>query len=156
MRIVSVLFTMLLMFSAQSWSQSAKSENSYTQLEEDKVVSSGHHNVIMQIASSDTLAHKALMHQLKNLKEYWAEAVSLELLVQGPGLDLVLAAKSTQSEAIAKLKDSGIRFVACEFSMKQRNVKADELLPGMEMVPFGLVEIITRQEEGWTYLKAGF
>jgi intracellular sulfur oxidation DsrE/DsrF family protein len=146
MKTISVLFAMLLMFSARAWSQSSKSENLHT----------GHHKVIMQITSGDTLAHKALMHQLKNLKEYWANAVSLEVLVQGPALDMVLSAKSTQREAIGKLKDSGIRIVACEFSMKQRNVKADELLPGLEMVPFGLVEIITRQEEGWTYLKAGF
>lgn len=152
-----ILFILLIGCSPAAWSQSGnKSAERSSADERGKAVPAGQHHVIMQITSGDTLAHKALMHQLRNLKEYWADAVSLEVLIQGPALDMVLAAKSTQKEAIGRMKASGIRFVACEFSMKQRNVNADELLPGMETVPFGLVEIITRQEEGWTYLKAGF
>lgn len=114
------------------------------------------HRVIMQLVSGDTLAHKALMHQLKNLKEVWADSVEIEVLVQGPGLDILTKEKTTQSENIYKLKQSGIHFTACEFSLKQRNVKKEDILPEMEFVRYGLVEIIKRQEQGWSYLKAGF
>jgi intracellular sulfur oxidation DsrE/DsrF family protein len=28
-------------------------------------------------------------------------------------------------------------------------------LPGVGMVPAGIVEVVTKQEQGWTYIKAG-
>lgn len=64
--------------------------------------------------------------------------------------------KATQTEAIQKLKAAGIHFVICENTLKQKAIAKDQLLAGLEFVKFGLVEVITKQEQGWTYLKAGF
>jgi intracellular sulfur oxidation DsrE/DsrF family protein len=38
--------------------------------------------------------------------------------------------------------------------MKNNNVTADQLLPGIHVVPDGIYEIITKQREGWGYIKA--
>ena len=50
---------------------------------------------------------------------------------------------------------SGVRFVACENTMKQKNIKKEEILPEVGFVPMGIGEIIMKQEKGWSYLKAG-
>lgn len=114
------------------------------------------HHVIMQMVSADTLAHKSLLSQLRNLKEVWGDSVEIEVLVQGPGLDLMMIGKSTQKENIYKVKEKNVHFSICEFSLRQRGLTREEILPGMDFVKYGLVEIITKQEQGWSYLKAGF
>ncbi|MBL7924403.1 MAG: DsrE family protein [Bacteroidia bacterium] len=145
-------FTGLLLVTATTFAQTS------TTVDVKNLQTSDHamHKVIFQMVSGDTLAHKALMHQLNNLKEVWGDAVTLEVLVQGPALDLLQSAKSTQKESIAGLNKRGIHFAACEFSMKQRHITKEEILPGVEFVKYGLVEIITKQEQGWSYLKGGF
>jgi intracellular sulfur oxidation DsrE/DsrF family protein len=37
--------------------------------------------------------------------------------------------------------------------MKRYNVAKTQLLPGVETVPDGIIEIIDRQREGWGYIK---
>ncbi len=114
------------------------------------------HRVIMQMVTDDTLAHKALMMQLKNLKDVWADSVEIEVLVQGPALDMVMTEKSSQKENILSMKKKGVNFAICEFSMKNRKLTKEQIMPEMNFVKYGLVEIINKQEQGWVYLKAGF
>jgi intracellular sulfur oxidation DsrE/DsrF family protein len=40
--------------------------------------------------------------------------------------------------------------------MKERKVSADQLLPGVQQVPAGIIYIVTKQEEGFHYIKSGF
>jgi intracellular sulfur oxidation DsrE/DsrF family protein len=37
--------------------------------------------------------------------------------------------------------------------MKNHNIDASQLLPGVGIVPDGIYEIMTRQREGWGYIK---
>ena len=39
--------------------------------------------------------------------------------------------------------------------MRKHNITADMLLKVAGTVPSGVVEVITKQEEGWSYLKSG-
>lgn len=114
------------------------------------------HRVIMQLNQNNPDAHKQLMNQLNALKQAWGDDVVVEVLAHGPGIELFLADKSTQKEMIATLKTKGVHFVMCENTMKNKNITKEMLLPDMEYAPFGLAEIITKQEEGWIYIKAGF
>jgi hypothetical protein len=38
--------------------------------------------------------------------------------------------------------------------MKSQKVDVSQLLPGVQTVPDGIYEIITKQKEGWGYIKA--
>jgi uncharacterized protein len=37
--------------------------------------------------------------------------------------------------------------------MKRHNVDKTQLLPGVEVVPDAIFEIVTKQSEGWGYIK---
>jgi intracellular sulfur oxidation DsrE/DsrF family protein len=37
--------------------------------------------------------------------------------------------------------------------MQRYNVDENRLIPGVKVVPDGIYEIITRQHEGWGYIK---
>lgn len=114
------------------------------------------HRVIMQLTQNNPDAHKQLMNQLNALKQAWGDDVVVEVLAHGPGIELFLLDKTTQKEMIATMKTKGVHFVMCENTMKNKGITKEMLLPDMEYAPFGLAEIITKQEEGWIYIKAGF
>ena len=114
------------------------------------------HKVVMQLASSDTSEHRGLMMNLKNIKEGWGDSVVVEVVVHGPGIDLVTKGKSTQASTIQDMVKRGIQFVVCRNTMKQKNISEDQIIPNVGIVPMAIGEIVMKQEQGWSYLKAGY
>ncbi len=113
------------------------------------------HKIIFQLNTSDTLAHKSLMKQLGNILTV-SPTTQLEVVCHGPGLEILLISKSIVKAKIEGFVKKGVAFKACEFSMKERKVDRSELLPVASTVPAGIIEIVTKQEQGWSYIKAGF
>ena len=80
------------------------------------------HKIVFQLQSSDTTAHKALMKQLNNILTNFPNA-KIEVVCHGPGLNMLVTDKTIVADKIEKLATRGIQFVACEFSMSERNDK---------------------------------
>jgi intracellular sulfur oxidation DsrE/DsrF family protein len=114
------------------------------------------HRIIMQLSTNDTLAWKGLMNNLRNLKAGWGDSLTICVVAHGPGLDLLTAGKTTQAEKIRQFRQMGIEFIACENTMKERQIPRESILPDAGFVKMGIAEIVRRQEQGWTYIKAGF
>ena len=53
----------------------------------------------------------------------------------------------------AALADQGVRFVACQNTMRERSLQAGDLLPGVGTVPSGAYEVVRRQQVGYAYFK---
>ncbi|MDO9186731.1 MAG: DsrE family protein [Bacteroidia bacterium] len=113
------------------------------------------HKIVFQLTTSDTLAHKALMKQLVNIKTV-APDTKIEVVCHGPGLDLLLNNKTVAHEKIKAAKEKGVEFIACEFSLKERKLDKSTIISEAGFVPAGIIEIVIKQEEGWTYIKSGF
>lgn len=113
------------------------------------------HRILFHLATSDTLAHKALVKQLSNVLDYWNTA-KIEVVVHNNGVSFMKLGEARFAKEIEALKDRGIVFAVCENTLKQRKIEKHQLLKTASFVPVGLVEIVTRQEEGWAYIKAGF
>ncbi len=119
------------------------------------VSSQAQHRVIMQLASSDTVAWKGLMNNLKNLKASWGDSVQIIVVAHGPGLDLLTKGKTNQQDKIAQFTKMGIAFNACESAMAERKIPKEAIIPEAGFVKMAIVEIIQRQEQGWSYIKTG-
>ena len=113
------------------------------------------HRIVFQLATNDSMAHKQLMKQLGNIVNV-APGTQLEVVCHGPGLDLLIAEKSIAPDKIKTLRESGVTFQACEYSMKDRKVEKSQMLPDASYVPYALLHIASRQEQGWSYIKSGF
>jgi intracellular sulfur oxidation DsrE/DsrF family protein len=113
------------------------------------------HKIVFQLTTADTMAHKALMKQLTNIKSVSPDT-KIEVVCHGPGLDLLLSTKTVVHEKIKSAKEKGVEFIACEFSMKERKVEKSAVIQEAGFVPAGIIEIVIKQEEGWAYIKAGF
>jgi intracellular sulfur oxidation DsrE/DsrF family protein len=114
------------------------------------------HQIVFQLSSSDTLAWKGLMNNLRHLKEGWGDKVTIEVVAHGPGIELLMAAKTTQREAIGRHKAAGIQFFACENTLKEKKIPKEAIIGEAGFVPMGIGHIVERQEQGWSYIKSGF
>ena len=113
------------------------------------------HRIVFQLATGDSMAHKQLMKQLANIVNV-APGTQLEAVCHGPGLDMLIAEKTTVADKIKKLKESGVVFNACEYSMKDRKIEKSQMIAESSYVPYALLHIASRQEQGWSYIKSGF
>lgn len=123
--------------------------------DESGVMTLANHKIIIQLTSDDTLVHKALMKQIANIQKA-APNASVEVVCHNNGIKLLHAAHTQQAEKIEEMKMRGVDFVACENTMSERKIKKEDLLPNIRTVPAGIIEIVMKQEQGWSYLKAGF
>jgi len=150
-KLLSVLFTVLLLTAFGETTIAQNTTNSGV-LETTLLPQ---HRIIFQMNTADTLAHKQLMKQLSNISSV-APGTQMEVVCHGPGLDMLVTDKTLVADKIKVHSKSGVVFYACEFSLKERNVEKSRILSDAGFVPAGIVEIVAKQELGWSYIKAGF
>lgn len=112
-------------------------------------------SVVLHLQSSDTLVHKSIVNQIGNIKKEFPNAV-LELVCHGPGLDFLLKEKSQYINKLNKMNLKNVIYVGCEFTMSQKKIKKEDLVDFAKTVPFGIAEIIKKQQQNWLYIKLGF
>jgi intracellular sulfur oxidation DsrE/DsrF family protein len=112
------------------------------------------HRVVMQFSDSDSLSQASVTGQVKNIRAVWPDA-KIEVVCHGPGLDLLVATKTKAAAAVEEWIKKGVVFAACQNTMQRRKVKPEDLLPTAAMVPSAMIELISKQEEGWAYVKGG-
>ena len=112
------------------------------------------HRVIMQVTEGDSLTQLAVIGQVRNIKKQLPDA-QVAVVCHANSLELLLKTRTKVAAHVAELKPLGVTFIACENTMARKNVTAADLVPGAETVPSGLVEIILKQEDGWSYVKGG-
>ena len=110
------------------------------------------HRVVFDVAAADTAQQAGLMRQLNNLKRHWPDA-QVEVVVHGKALGMLLTAKAYKPAALKALQEKGVVFAACQNTMRFNKVTVADLLPGVTTVPSAVAELITKQEEGWSYLR---
>jgi uncharacterized protein len=112
------------------------------------------HKIIFQLTSGDTTAHKQLIKQFNNILSV-SPSTKIEVVCHGAGLDMLVLDKTIVADKIKILVDKGVVFNACEFSIKERKVDRSKIIQTAGFVPAGIIEIVTKQEQGWSYIKAG-
>lgn len=112
------------------------------------------HKIVFQLSNGDPEVHKGLTRQLGHILEA-APTTKIEIVCHGPGLDILVDNKTVVREKISEFTDKGVKFLACENTMKQKNIERSSILSEAGYVAAGIIYIIERQEQGWSYIKAG-
>jgi intracellular sulfur oxidation DsrE/DsrF family protein len=111
------------------------------------------YNIVFDITTSDTAAHARLIRWSKGILESHPDA-KIEIVFYGKSLDMVVKDKSNVSGEVLKLAtEKKVTFAVCEHAMQIHNIRKDQLLNGVLTVPDGLYELISRQAEGYGYIK---
>jgi len=113
------------------------------------------HKVVIQLNTADTSAWSSTIGNIKNLQKLWPGNLVVEVVIHGKALDLLVAAKTHLANEVIEMSKSNVQFYACENSMRKHHIDKSELLSISNTVPSGVAEVILKQEEGWSYLKAG-
>lgn len=112
------------------------------------------YNVVFDLTSKDTNDHQMVVRWLKGISAERPEA-KLEVVLFGQSLGMITKEKSTVVTPLQQLmQNKNITLKVCAASMKRQGIESSQLLPGVEIVPDGIYQIITRQKEGWGYIKA--
>lgn len=109
--------------------------------------------VVFDVTSKDTLIHQATMRHVQGMSAAYPES-EFEVVIYGGAVLMMEKGKSTVSNEINSLSNNDkVSFKVCEQAMKKYNVDHASLLPGVEIVADGILEIVTKQGEGWGYIK---
>ncbi len=111
------------------------------------------YRVVFDLTSRDSLEQKAVMRWVREISAANPKA-ELEVVMYAKGFELVMPEKSTVlSEVKEALKNPNVKFRACAVALRSNKVDKSQLLDGVETVPDGIYEIISKQQQGWGYIK---
>ena len=111
--------------------------------------------VVLHLQTADTLVYKSLANQITNMKKEIPDA-QVAVVCHGPGMNFLLKTNSEYVNKIDKLKLKNVSFIGCQFTMKQKNIKPEDLVSFAQTVPYAMVDIVKKQQDGWIYVKLGF
>ena len=112
------------------------------------------YKVVFDLTSRDSLDHKAVLRWAGEVSKASADA-KVEVVMYGQGVNMMVKGKSIVEDAITKLMENkNVSFRVCAVALKAQGIDKTQLIPGTEVVPDGIYEIISKQREGWGYIKA--
>ena len=109
--------------------------------------------VLFDITSKDTVAHQTVLRHVSGMASAYPGS-EFEVVVYGAALPMLVKTKSTVAEGMSALaSNKNVTFKVCSATMKRYQVDKSELLPGVDVVPDAIIEIVTKQGQGWGYIK---
>ena len=111
------------------------------------------YRVVFDLTSRDTLDQRAAMRWINEVSQASPNA-QVELVMYGKGFELVMPEKSRfLAEVNAALKRPNVSFKVCEVALRNNKVEKSEILKDVQTVPDGIYEIVSKQHQGWGYIK---
>jgi intracellular sulfur oxidation DsrE/DsrF family protein len=110
--------------------------------------------VVVHVNFAQTSHQRIGLKNVENiLKTATAEGIKaeVEVVCHGEGIRLVEKARSELAAEVVAMANQGVRFVACENTMRERSLGREDLLPSVATVPSGAFEIVIRQRGGYSY-----
>jgi uncharacterized protein len=109
--------------------------------------------VVMQVSDADQGKWNLALNNAHNLQsDLGAANVQIEIVAYGPGIGM-LKRDSPVASRIDEALTSGVKIVACENTMRGQKLTQPDMLPSIDYVGAGVVEIMQRQQQGWAYLR---
>ena len=113
------------------------------------------HKIVFEITSADTADQRTVLRQINNVYKD-VPNTQVEIVCHGPAIFMLVKDKTVLLPEMQSLADKyGVRFAACNNSMRKNNIETSQLVPVAVVVPNGVMEVVTKQEDAWSYIKAG-
>jgi intracellular sulfur oxidation DsrE/DsrF family protein len=109
--------------------------------------------VVFQVSDPEPAKWNLALNNVRNLQtELPDDESDIEVVVYGPGIGM-LKAGSPVANRIADTLKNGVKVVACENTMKGMKLTYADMLPSIGYVPAGVVEIMRKQQQGYSYIR---
>jgi intracellular sulfur oxidation DsrE/DsrF family protein len=78
----------------------------------------------------------------------------MEVVMYAKGFELVISERSAYiAEVKEAMKSPSLTLKVCAIVLKNNNVDKSQLLPGVQTVPDGIYELVSKQQDHWGYIK---
>jgi len=113
------------------------------------------HKIVFDMVSSDTLDHQAIMRQINNILTE-APNTKVEVVFHGQAAYALVKQKSTiQASVDEMVKNKNLTFAVCNNSLKRLKLTPADVISSAIVVPVAMLELAKKEEQGWSYIKAG-
>jgi uncharacterized protein len=114
--------------------------------------------VVYHINGNDPKLLNAALGNVKNhLNGVGEDNITLAVVLHGDGVELLkLAVDDINLQGkVAGLRGQKVKFLVCGNTLKSRQIKLEDLFEVAEtdVVPSGVVELATLQQQGYAYIK---
>jgi len=121
------------------------------------------HRLLIHVDQNDPAVMNLALNNATNVIEYYrakGEDVSVDIVAYGPGLHMLRADTSPVQDRIKQLKGmafpSNVQFSACantKENMEKKEERSIAVLSDATIVPSGVVQLMEKQEKGWSYIR---
>ena len=112
------------------------------------------YHVIFEMSAGDQQRLEGVIRNIDNLKiALGAENVNVELVLHGGAILSFTKDKTTLAAAWERLAKSGVTLLACNNSLKMRDIPKESLLPNIKVVDSAVAELVRKQQAGWQYIR---
>lgn len=108
--------------------------------------------VVVHLNTPDSETQGAGMKNVTNILKEDPQA-QVEVVCHSGGISLLVKDQTKHKQAVEILAQQGVKFVACENTMRQKSIRKEDLLPTAKTVPSGAVEVVRKQQAGFAYFK---
>lgn len=112
------------------------------------------HKIVWEIATGDTSVQRMLYRQVNNVLNA-APDTKIEIVFHGFAIYALLKDTGHYKKELLEVHKRGVMLAACNNSLKNRGIDPSRLMPEAFIVPVAILEIAKKQEEGWSYIRAG-
>lgn len=111
------------------------------------------YKVIFQVSDNDPVKWNLALNNAKNVQEdLGKENVEIEIVAYGPGLNMLKIESPAANRVNSALGDN-VAVVACDNTMHNMKLSNADLIGGIGHVKAGVVELMERQRQGWSYIR---
>jgi hypothetical protein len=117
------------------------------------VQAAGKQSVVIQMSDNDPAKWNLALNNAKNVQqELGKDKVDIEIVAYGPGINMLKFDSEVANRVTDAAKD-GVAIRACGNTMKAMKLSEKDLNSSAKVVPAGVIEIMTKQQAGWAYIK---
>jgi intracellular sulfur oxidation DsrE/DsrF family protein len=109
---------------------------------------------VWELPTGDTAVQAGVYRQVNNVLNA-APDTKIELVFHGNAVYALLNDTGYYKQEILKLHQRGVLLAVCNNSLKKRNIDPQRVIRQAFVVPSAFVELIRKQQEGWSYIKGG-
>jgi intracellular sulfur oxidation DsrE/DsrF family protein len=112
------------------------------------------YRVAFDLTSRDSVDQAATMRWIREVSTSSPDA-EMEVVMYGKGFELVMPDRSKALADVQKyITNPKVSFKVCAIALKNNDLEKSQLLPGVQVVPDGIYELVSKQQQHWGYIKA--
>ncbi len=112
------------------------------------------YKVVFHLDEGASARANLVLNNIENLiMDLGQDNVDVELVSNSEGVTAFLKVPNLHGAKVERLAAKGVRFTACDNSLRQLGIAKDALLEQVEIVSAGVGELTRRQAEGWAYIR---